>query len=497
MTRGTALAANVRTILGASLLIAILGYAYVNIMGMGWRPILIIHGGAIFFLGCALFLRDLRSFLVFVMVFAISLQFHYYIYYQPLTGIESQPFISGITIDVVDLLLLLLYAQWALKISVRKSTTGVTLGAPVGAILVLWIAVCLLNSLLKSKELSYSLFEVVVLFKGFLLYLYIVNNTETVRDLQVLIYALFVSSVVHGIYIAAQYVSGMNYTLHGELVRGYRGGYEAFRAVGFFGSWDAASAMCALVFPLFLTYFITVKGRLRRLAALLGMLVVLIGLLCLKVRAGYIAVAVSFFTVMVLSLVRYRVPVVRLQRMVIASLVGIVIIVPVVAHRFIAGTWGQERWPLIETAWAMIKANWVLGVGLNNYPFNIREFVPPYLRGQWAYTVHNEFLLRFAETGVIGGVLYYSMIGIIMVKLWRSARSSDPWIHLVSLGLFAAMVGSIAPRFVSFYHYLNLFLQLSVLLAIAQILGNLEAKGLATERAATQQGELSPESRES
>lgn len=488
MARRTALDKNVGTIFGACLLIAILGYGYVNALGLGWRAVIVIHGGAIFFLGCALFLRDLRSFLVFVMVFSISLQFHYYIYYQPLTGIESQPFVSGITIDVVDLLLLLLYAHWALTISFRKTAAGVTLGPPLGTVFSLWIAACLLSSLVKSRELSYSLFEVVVLIKGFLLYLYLVNNTTTIKDLQVIIYALFVSSVAHGIYIVAQYASGMNYTLHGELVRGYRGGYEAFRAVGFFGSWDAASAMCALIFPLFLTYLIVIEGRVRRLAAFLGILAVLAGLLCLKVRAGYIAVAVSFFIVMAVSFFKYQVSVARLQRVVIASLAAMAIIIPVVAHRFLAGTWGQERWPLIETALAMIKGNWLLGVGLNNYPFNIKEFVPPYLRGLWAYTVHNEYLLRFAETGVIGGLLYYLMIGISMVKLWRTSRSADPWIYLVSLGIFAALVGSILPRLVSFYHYLNLFLQLSVILAITEVLGNLEETTFSTHRATARQG---------
>ncbi len=80
--RRIALAKNVGTILGSCLLIAILGYAYVNAMGLGWRSVVVIHGGPYFFgvrslsAGFALIYR-------FVMIFAISLQFHYYIYYQP------------------------------------------------------------------------------------------------------------------------------------------------------------------------------------------------------------------------------------------------------------------------------------------------------------------------------------------------------------------------------------------------------------------------------
>ncbi len=489
MTRRTVSATNLGAIVAACFLIAILGYVYVIALGLGWRAVIVIHGGSLFFLGGALFTKDFRSYLVFVMVFVISLQMHYYIYYQPLTGIESQPFISGITIDVVDLLLLLLYLEWGLTISVRKSAAGVTWASPLGTVFLLWIGACLLSSVVKSRDLSYSIFEVVVLVKGFFLYFYLVNKTVTVKDLRVIVYSLSASSVAHGFYIVAQYMTGMNYTLHGELVRGYRGGYEAFRAVGFFGSWDAASAMCSMVLPVFLTYFITLQGRNRRVAAFLGILVVLAGLLCLKVRAGYMAVVVSFFTVLAVSFFQCGVPAARLQRMVIATLGGFIIIINLVARRFQAGTFGEDRWPLAETALAMIKQNWLLGVGLNNYPLNIAEFVPSHLRGLWEYTVHNEYLLRFAETGVIGGLLHYLMIGMATVKLWQTARSSDPWIHLVSLGLFAAMVGSILPRLVSFYHYLNLFLQLSVILAITQVLGNLEKRNLAAKSATSRQVE--------
>ena len=135
------------------------------------------------------------------------------------------------------------------------------------------------------------------------------------------------------------------------------------------------------------------------------------------------------------------------------------------------------RVPLMYTAVNMIKDNWLMGVGVNNYPFHqITRHVPLHLRYAWSYIVHNEYLLRLAETGIIGTLLYYTLTLLMMIKLWRSTRSSDPWVFLVSAGLFAAMIGSIPHRVVSYYHYVNFFMQLCVVLALTQYMGTLDMR---------------------
>jgi len=413
-------------------------------------------------------MHELRLFLVFALIFGIALQFHYYIVYEPLKTLESQPFISGITIDVVDLILLALYAHWAVLLSLGKGALRIRFGGGLSAVFLLWIAWCLFASLWKSKDLSYSFFEWVVMLKAFFLYFYLLNNTSNRKDFKVVVFALLASNVAHAFYMIMQYVSGQNYTLHGELVRGIRGGYEGFRAVGFFGSWDAASAMMAQVFPIGLAYFLATHKSAKRFAALVVTGVVLVGIFCAKVRASYMAVFVSSAAVLALAMVRGRVSRERVGRAMLGAALVLILLSPLVAYRFLYGTAGEERWPLVETATSMIKANWVLGVGLGNYPINITDYVPPALRGLWEYTVHNEYLLRMAETGIGGFLLYYTLVIMVTTRLWRGTRSDDWWINVISVGLFAAMIGSILPRLVSFYHYLNLFLQFAVIMAIAQ-----------------------------
>ncbi len=76
-----------------------------------------------------------------------------------------------------------------LTISSKKSAADVTLAPPIRHHFSAMDSCVPVEQLVKSKELSYSLFEVVVSHQGFLLYLYLVNNTRTLKDLQVIVYA--------------------------------------------------------------------------------------------------------------------------------------------------------------------------------------------------------------------------------------------------------------------------------------------------------------------
>ena len=282
-------ARNSITILIAAIMAFILGYLYVQTFAVGWRAIFMIHALVLFFLGCALFIRDLRSFLLFTMIFAIPLQYGYHLIYQPLIGVQTSPFSSGVRIDVVDAILLVLYMHWGFTLAQQQLRhTRITLGHSVGKLFLIWVAYVLIAGILRSEHLNYTLFEVVELFKGFLLFFYLVNNLSSERDLRVVLYALFANTIAHALYIIMQYVTGFNYTVHGELSTHFVE-LEGFRPAGFSGSWDTAAALMGLVLPVLLVYYIVFKDRVRHGAALMGIAIVLVGLLLTKVRGEYIA----------------------------------------------------------------------------------------------------------------------------------------------------------------------------------------------------------------
>jgi O-antigen ligase len=451
--------------LAASVLLA---YVYVLAFGVGFRAVFVLNAGAALFLAMTLFLNRLHHFLLVLVVVCIPLQFGYHIVHEPLEDVESQPFMTGIIIDSVDVVLLALYARWTLLRAAHRDTRPLTMGKPVGTLLITWILYGLVSSYATAVNWRYSFYECFALFKGFLLYLYLVNNLRTKQDVNVIVYALFGATVVHALYIIGQFVTGLNYTLHGEL-QSYVGP-EGFRSIGFFGSPDAASALMSIIIPVALAWLIvTPRGALRRLI-LASVFIVIIAILCTKVRAAGFAVVISSSLVFIIAFAKGRISSRQFSAALLTATLCLILVSPMVVHRFLVGTRGEDRLPLAVTAIKMFSDHRLFGIGPNNYTFRIDEYLPTRLRYSWKYVVHNDYLLRLAESGVVGFVIYYALLLAVMRRLWRLRGSRDPLAFGLSVGLFSAMAGSLPHRIFSSYHYINLFNELCVVYALTTVL---------------------------
>jgi putative inorganic carbon (HCO3(-)) transporter len=90
----------------------------------------------------------------------------------------------------------------------------------------------------------------------------------------------------------------------------------------------------------------------------------------------------------------------------------------------------EARTMQIPAAWALIQMRPVLGVGLGNYPTALywlaREIVSAYPVYQ---PVYNVVLLITAELGILGGMLWLSLISLPWVNLWlrRLQVRITPW----------------------------------------------------------------------
>jgi O-antigen ligase len=469
-------AAPTRYVLGAlaaSAVILILAYVYVISFSVGWRSVAVVNGAVLFFCLCGVFIRHLRAFLLFTAIFSISLGYGYFLIHQPVLEMESQPVSIGIRIELMDVALALLYAQWALRSAGnRMQPLRLTLGHPLGTILLIWIIYGVVSASVLAGHFKYSAFSAIELFKGFMLFFYLVNNISEADDLKIIVYALFASTVAHALYIGFQYATGLNFPLQGEFTHFVD--REGLRPAGFFGTWDGAAVLMAMVFPVGLAYLFVIEKSWKRRLTVLGLTIVFVGILLTKTRATWVAILISTIMVIWLTRIRARVSKKTMARIIAACVVLIVPAIPFVVSRLLTGTYGEDRLPLIYTAIAMIKENWVAGVGLGNYVFYMQDYLAPAFREEWTFTVHNEYLLWLAETGVLGFSLYYLLLGLVIAKLWRMTKSSDTWVFLVAAGLCSGLIGSLPNRMLTFYHFTPTYLQYCVVLALAIILERLE-----------------------
>ena len=214
---------------------------------MGIRIILVVHGLILFFLFFALSLTDLKSSLVFTMILVIPMEIDFSLVRYPAPA-GFPPFAESIVVDLVQLVLAVLMIQWLGAASMKKTHGTPIIGHPVGTLFLIWIFYSLLVGWLKAQNFTYAYFEVVALFQGFLVYFYLINNTNTVRDVRVVIYALFAAECLEALWLIFQYATGLNYTIKGVFVVPVRD-QVGFRSAGFTGRDVVSTQMISFLAP--------------------------------------------------------------------------------------------------------------------------------------------------------------------------------------------------------------------------------------------------------
>ena len=444
----------------------ILGILFVHAFTLSWRAVALFPLAATFFLCCALFINHLREFLLFSLMFVLPFQLGYHVVFDP-SALAAGSFRAGIVVDTVDVILFALYLGWIVNVGILRRKNGrLSFGGSIGVLLLTWILYLIAMTLLVSERPNFSLYVIFEIFKAFLLFFYLVNNLESERDVQIVVYGLVANTVLHSVYICFQYATRLNYTLHGELSQHYVP-IEGFRPVGFTGSWDEAAILLASVLAVMLAHSLVVAKRSNRLVDFFLIAIVVVGLLLTKMRSAWLAVFVSIPLVIAVSYIKRRIPPGHLVKVSVILAIIIIIVSPFAIHRLVTGTKGENRLPLMLTATNMFQDNMLTGVGIGNYLIHVEKYIPQDLRSAWVSTVHNEYLLRLAESGIFGFLLYYLILYLALRKLWKGTRSSSPWVFAVSLGFFATLIGSIPNRFFSVYHFVSTFMLYHVILALA------------------------------
>jgi O-antigen ligase len=102
------------------------------------------------------------------------------------------------------------------------------------------------------------------------------------------------------------------------------------------------------------------------------------------------------------------------------------------------------RVPLMKLAGRMISDHPLFGVGANNYVTALPRYLTPDTTGQWIYTVHNQFLLTWAESGPLAfAALVWLFVEIVCAGIVLS-RTSTRLLACIGLGVAAAVCGHAA-----------------------------------------------------
>ena len=114
------------------------------------------------------------------------------------------------------------------------------------------------------------------------------------------------------------------------------------------------------------------------------------------------------------------------------------------ATEFEEGSSIVERFSTYHMAWELIKRNPILGVGIGGFGPEVAKGAHVVPRNGWLI-VNNEYLELWAETGILGLLLFLLLVAIVIIrsiKVWL--RSNDVFVKTVVIGLTIAFCGILA-----------------------------------------------------
>ncbi len=123
-----------------------------------------------------------------------------------------------------------------------------------------------------------------------------------------------------------------------------------------------------------------------------------------------------------------------------AVAVGGVVLASAPAQEGTASNALRLRSQFLITSARMFASAPVFGVGIGHYHERSNEFMPASLREVYRHeNAHNYFAQQFAELGLVGGLLFVSLVAAVIHAGWRSVRSAGA--GAATLGLLAGTSG--------------------------------------------------------
>lgn len=374
--------------------------------------------------------------------------------------------VAGINISVTTFCLVVLYVFWIAERLAGRREPAHRYRAMIPA--VAYVA-AVTASLLVAQSTGLAFYELVIIVQAFLLMLYVVHFVSTRSDLWFVLGVLMVALLMQALLVIAQAGTGLSLQL-GPIGTSARGA----RVAGTVGSPNTLGGYLSLMAAPALGIAISgVQSRIR----FLGLGALFLGSIGLFLTASRGAWAGFGLSMVIMAVVAYRrgwIPKkVLITGAVISGLVVVVILGDAISERFATGSTLEGRLDLIEIAFSMIGDHPLLGVGSNNFAASIGPYVTDEFSATWISTVHNKYLLVWAETGIIALIAFLWMLGSNLVRSWRTSAIADRALSPIALGLGAGVVANMVHMTVELYHGRQQTQMLWIILALIIAVSNL------------------------
>jgi O-antigen ligase len=377
-------------------------------------------------------------------------------YVREIARINGPPLgeLPGPVLYLSDLPFLILMAYWLFEIIYTKKKVFFPKSNWMALAFLAWAGF----SLIKAPILSYGFFDLLRMFKFYLLYLYVANNVRSRKEVKTLINFFLIGVILQGLICLNQYFSqSVSYifgNLFGQqdlytpgLIKKY--GVEFFmvteeseairRASGTVGPINQEALYFEFLLPIAFLLSLTAAKFWSRVFNISTLVLGLLGLIVTFSRGGLIGLIVGMLTVLLLSRMFKLISNRKFLAFVLLGL-GICASLAPIVQRYIMTRpeAALARFHLAEVGLKMIKAHPVLGVGLNNHMVLKQEYEP------WHYALpmppHNQYIIIASEIGIPGLIFFSGFLVLTCMLALSAARTTDLYLASIAVGILGALV---------------------------------------------------------
>ena len=379
------------------------------------------------------------------------LRFDWFIYTQ-IFLLPWYPFLdTGLPLRDVSLPLrfLLFAGVWLIRRRQSKSLKDWIVGSRLKKAVLVFAVISTLSLLISALGPNIDAVRSLArLFSYLALFYAIVGWVETGEQISTIIKILFSSTILVALFSFYQVVSQGYTDLYFHLYPSQEEALEEWngRVTSLLFHFNSLAGYLNLVLPFSLACMVLAREKDRglRLLALSAHSLACAALYFTGSRGGLIA-----YAGMVLVTIWFSKPkITALSRILLASILSLAIVLSLQPRVAGGGRLGgvddftsASRLALWGTAGTMFRQHPVLGVGYGNYRSLYNDYLPGVTPNQ--LDAHNLYLQFLAETGIIGFVVFFTMVTMFARGALKLAKNTDSWCRILGIGVGGALAATL------------------------------------------------------
>ncbi|MDH4099007.1 MAG: O-antigen ligase family protein [Nitrospirota bacterium] len=432
--------------------VALLGILFAflvwKIMGLEFRYAAAICGGLVVVSACMILICDITDFLILSLVFNVPfVEFSKWFLRR-----EEVVAAKGIAVGLTELLLLIGYAVWFIRIFVARTMPLPKLSRIDFFILIFLFAQAI--SLLGAEDKGLSILDIIYNFKYVLLYFFLAHHVER-RHLKwitaVILFTICLQSTVAlyerltgnvGIASAKGNVASEQFGTQYQ-VPGIEG---EIRSMGTTGDSHALALYYAMLLPFPIILMMQRFWKIRQRVFMAVVVLVGVGGLVLTfARSGWLAFAIAITLGMGVVTWKWK------EGRSIPFIIGIILVANAFYPKAYAYIYDRfvnapseimtTRYDMNWTALSIWWDNFLFGCGPGNYLNALYDPGVTVYQKPMDLPVHNAFLWIASEMGVFGVIGFFGAIVTSMIWSWRLVRNNDNLVRGLSLAILVALTG--------------------------------------------------------